>query len=187
MEAAPIQKRENRAVDEEEESLIGCSFSSLSASSSENSIGSSASSSDLTDDAASSPPSSCGGPLFEMSALEEQLPFKRGLSKFYQGESQSFASFSDIKSFEDLVKPERRALKKLKTSKSCGERLNSNRSLLSLKCCNRRMITKKAPKGPLSSSTGAARSCSLASKPPLHPQRPSNVLGSASQLVRLNI
>ncbi|KAK2396009.1 OS3 protein [Trifolium repens] len=52
-----------------------------------------------------------------MSSLFQQLPIKRGLSKVYQGKSQSFTSLTNVKSLEDLVKPESPYNKKLK---SCG-------------------------------------------------------------------
>jgi len=51
-----------------------------------------------------------------------QLPIKRGLSKFYQGKSQSFTCLSRVKSIEDLPKkeanPYRTRRKLLKESKS---------------------------------------------------------------------
>jgi hypothetical protein len=50
-----------------------------------------------------------------------QLPIKRGLSKFYQGKSQTFASLESVKSLEDLAKrgrPKRR--KMMESSKSYG-------------------------------------------------------------------
>ncbi|XP_042411507.1 uncharacterized protein LOC122001022 [Zingiber officinale] len=60
------------------------------------------SSSDLTDDALSTE-----GPLFELSAtLMAVLPIKRGLSKYFQGKSQSFASLSRATCIEDLAKKE---------------------------------------------------------------------------------
>lgn len=42
---------------------------------------------------------------------------RRGLSKFFDGKSQSFASLSAVGGLEDLPKP---AAKRLKTSRSCG-------------------------------------------------------------------
>ncbi|CAN1789028.1 Protein OXIDATIVE STRESS 3 [Linum perenne] len=53
-------------------------------------------------------------PLYELSDLMAQLPIKRGLSKFYQGKSQSYKSLlGSVNSLEDLVKkvPSRRILK----------------------------------------------------------------------------
>ncbi|KAK3210601.1 hypothetical protein Dsin_015307 [Dipteronia sinensis] len=73
----------------------------------------SSSSSDFVeeDDASSSTSStssssSSNGPLYELSALMAQLPIKRGLSKFYQGKSQSFTSLANVNNIEDLAKKE---------------------------------------------------------------------------------
>ncbi|XP_010451263.1 PREDICTED: uncharacterized protein LOC104733379 [Camelina sativa] len=79
----------------EEEDSSSCSLSSM------------CSSSDLTDeddddDDVSS--SSSNGPLEDLSDLMLHLPIKRGLSKFYEGRSQSFTSLANVKSLEDLMK-----------------------------------------------------------------------------------
>ncbi|KAJ8767417.1 hypothetical protein K2173_017461 [Erythroxylum novogranatense] len=53
--------------------------------------------------------SSYKGPLDTMDALEECLPIKKGLSKFYDGISKSFTSLADVSSIasvKDLAKPE---------------------------------------------------------------------------------
>ncbi|KAL8532254.1 hypothetical protein ACS0TY_008745 [Phlomoides rotata] len=55
-----------------------------------------------------------------MSSLLLQLPIKKGLSKHYNGKSQSFTSLSNVKCVEDLVKQENPFKKKLKTCKSYG-------------------------------------------------------------------
>lgn len=87
----------------------------------------SSSSSEMMEDATSSTSSSSSsstssdGPLYELSELMAQLPIKRGLSKFYQGKSQTFASLESVKSLEDLAKrgrPKRR--KMMESSKSYG-------------------------------------------------------------------
>ncbi|KAG6491675.1 hypothetical protein ZIOFF_046611 [Zingiber officinale] len=47
------------------------------------------------------------GPLFELSAtLMAELPVRRGLSKHFQGKSQSFTSLSEARCIEDLAKKE---------------------------------------------------------------------------------
>ncbi|CAN4086883.1 unnamed protein product [Withania somnifera] len=93
--------------------------------------GSCASSLDTTDDASSSP-SSCSpnsdGALYDLSSLMSQLPVKRGLSKFYQGKSQSFTSLSRVTSLEDLAKKESPYRRKLKSCKSYGAGLDSYKS-----------------------------------------------------------
>ncbi|CAL0301395.1 unnamed protein product [Lupinus luteus] len=62
-------------------------------------------------------------PLSDMSSLIQKLPIKRGLSKFYQGKSQSFTSLASVGSLEDLSKPENPYKKKLKSCKSSREDL----------------------------------------------------------------
>ncbi|CAI0543618.1 unnamed protein product [Linum tenue] len=59
-------------------------------------------------------------PLYELSELMSQLPIKRGLSRFYDGKSQSFASLGSVQSLEDLVKkvPSGRILKMKSKCKS---------------------------------------------------------------------
>ncbi|KAG0495064.1 hypothetical protein HPP92_006058 [Vanilla planifolia] len=43
-------------------------------------------------------------PLYDFSSVVEEVPPKKGLSKFYQGKSQSFTSLLEVKSLEDLPK-----------------------------------------------------------------------------------
>ncbi|CAL1414268.1 unnamed protein product [Linum trigynum] len=59
-------------------------------------------------------------PLYELSELMSQLPIKKGLSRFYDGKSQSFASLGSVQSLEDLVKkvPSGRILKMKSKCKS---------------------------------------------------------------------
>ncbi|KAM7254587.1 hypothetical protein ACFE04_003967 [Oxalis oulophora] len=62
-------------------------------------------------------------PLYELSDLMANLPIKRGLSKFYQGKSQSFASLKRVTSLDDLAKKEnpfrRRKIKPCKSYGAC--------------------------------------------------------------------
>ncbi|RCV35097.1 hypothetical protein SEVIR_7G224000v4 [Setaria viridis] len=109
MEAYVLFARGKQAIRfEEQEEDIGCDSSAA---------GSSTSSSDeveLADDASSS---GSTGDHFEMASLMTQLPIKRGLSKFFDGKSQSFASLAAVAGLEDLPKP---PAKRLKASRSCG-------------------------------------------------------------------
>ncbi|CAN6239579.1 unnamed protein product [Urochloa humidicola] len=82
------------------------------------------SSPDLDDDATSSSSGSSSSDRFEMSDLMTQLPFKRGLSRFFDGKSQSFASLAAVASLDDLAKPPR---KRLKPSRSYGGGLDAHR------------------------------------------------------------
>ncbi|KAI7989690.1 hypothetical protein LOK49_LG13G00715 [Camellia lanceoleosa] len=107
-----------------------CDFESSESSSLEGSINVSSSSLDLMEDATSSTSSSSSpsdGPLYELSELMAQLPIKRGLSKYYQGKSQTFGSLASVKSLEDLAKKGRRPYRrKVKSCKSYGGGLDNH-------------------------------------------------------------
>ncbi|KAJ4811732.1 oxidative stress 3 [Rhynchospora pubera] len=128
---------------QEEDDDIGSMSSFSDHEDSSNSVGSSASS-EVTEDASSSnsslsssssfqPPSMNDqfnqGPLFEMSDLISDLPIKRGLSKFFEGKSQSFTSLTNARNLEDLVKPERPYSKRMKYCKSYAGGLDRQKSL----------------------------------------------------------
>ncbi|CAM8899674.1 unnamed protein product [Rhodiola kirilowii] len=78
-------------------SSIGC----LSADSSSNSV-----SSNMVEDGddASSSPANRVEQMFQLSDLMSQLPIKRGLSRYYNGKSDSFKNLTSIKSLEDVPK-----------------------------------------------------------------------------------
>ncbi|KAH9801061.1 hypothetical protein KPL71_000880 [Citrus sinensis] len=113
-----FQQLNSKKIDSNEDSTF--SIDSSLEEDSTNSVSSSMSSSELVEDASSSTSSSCspsssssnGGPLYEFSELMAQLPInviifcgcRRGLSKFYQGKSQSFTSLASVKNIEDLAK-----------------------------------------------------------------------------------
>ncbi|GJM86447.1 hypothetical protein PR202_ga02307 [Eleusine coracana subsp. coracana] len=113
------------AVPDEQLEDIGSPSDSESPSTSRDSAGSS---SELDDDATSSSSGrSDSHHSFQMASLMTQLPFKRGLSRFFDGKSQSFASLQAVGSLEDLAKPPR---KRLKPSRSCGGGLDAHRGRL---------------------------------------------------------
>ncbi|KAK2654591.1 hypothetical protein Ddye_014447 [Dipteronia dyeriana] len=90
-----------------------------------------ASSSSSTSSSSHSPSSSkSNGPLYELSELMSQLPIKRGLSKYFQGKSQSFTCLSRVMSIEDLAKKETPYRKKMMKSncKSYGGGLDAYKS-----------------------------------------------------------
>ncbi|CAM8955991.1 unnamed protein product [Rhodiola kirilowii] len=93
--------------------LSSSSSSSVSSSFDSNGTSTSAASSDLADDASSQLSS---GPLYGLSELMNHLPIKRGLSKHYNGKSQSFTSLSKVISVEDLAKKERFCKRKMKAA-----------------------------------------------------------------------
>ncbi|PHT47062.1 hypothetical protein CQW23_11270 [Capsicum baccatum] len=144
--------------------------SSIGEGSSSISNGSCSSSLDTTDDASSSP-SSCSpnsdGALYDLSSLMSQLPIKRGLSKFYQGKSQSFTSLSRVTSLEDLAKKESPYKRRMKSCKSYGGGLDSYKSYTLPKAT----ILKKASKSSSFSAsfTNGKASFISRSRPPLVP------------------
>lgn len=121
-----------------------------------NSNVSSSCSSDLAEDASSSSsPSStlashADGPLYELSELMAQLPIKRGLSKFYDGKSQSFESLASVKCIEDLAKRGTPYISsKLKSCKSFAGGLDGQKSY-----SPKATIAKKGSRGSFLSTLG---------------------------------
>ncbi|XP_076888102.1 uncharacterized protein LOC143538419 [Bidens hawaiensis] len=89
----------------------------------DDSLESSSSSTDMIEDASSSTTSSSSScsPLFELSDLMAHLPIKRGLSKFYQGKSESFASLTSVKTAADLAKKEKYCCRSRGSMKRYGQ------------------------------------------------------------------
>ncbi|KAL9232132.1 hypothetical protein vseg_007273 [Gypsophila vaccaria] len=137
-------EEENRYVLEDDSSLSSSEFSNNSKESS------SSLDDDLVDEASSSwsssPRSSDNEPLYGLSKLMDQLPIKRGLSKYYQGKSQSFTSLARVTSLEDLAKKETSYQRRLKACRSYGGGLNNFKSFTQPKS----MISKRVSKGSLS-------------------------------------
>ncbi|KAI3775089.1 hypothetical protein L1987_49657 [Smallanthus sonchifolius] len=106
--------------------------------SNESSSVSSCSSFDTADDASSltcsssSSLNSNGSSALDLSDLMIQLPIKRGLSKFYQGKSESFTSLARVMSIEDLPKKMKNPYNKMRkmkaNSKSYGGGLDNYKS-----------------------------------------------------------
>ncbi|EXB74592.1 hypothetical protein L484_026289 [Morus notabilis] len=135
----------------------------------------STSSSDLVEDASSSCSSShSNGPLYELSELMAQLPIKRGLSKYFQGKSQSFTSLSKVRSIEDLAKKENpyNNRRKMKACKSYGGGLDAHK----LYTLPKATISKKASRGSFSFTTRKSVSFLGTNRPPPLPgQKTSDV------------
>lgn len=93
--------------------------------------------------------------------------YRRGLSNFFRGKSQSFTSLSRLKSIEDLAKKESPYRKKMKACKSYGGGLDGYKSYtLEPKAT----ISKKSSRSSFSSSFPGKRSTFLASgRPPPAP------------------
>ncbi|KAK9273724.1 hypothetical protein L1049_018534 [Liquidambar formosana] len=86
-----------------------CSSSSSSSSSIGKNSDLSGRSSDGEDSGEAEVQSSYKQPFDSMDALEEVLPIRRGISRFYSGKSKSFASLTDASStssVKDIAKPE---------------------------------------------------------------------------------
>ncbi|VYS59251.1 unnamed protein product [Arabidopsis thaliana] len=113
-------------------------FACLSSSSSSDSIGEN---SDDDEGGENEIESSYKGPLDMMESLEEALPIKRAISKFYKGKSKSFMSLSETSSLpvKDLTKPENLYSRR-------------RRNLLSHRICSRGGISKKPFKSVLAMS-----------------------------------
>ncbi|XP_010914897.1 uncharacterized protein [Elaeis guineensis] len=101
------------------------------------------------------------GPLDELSSLMAQLPFKRGLSKYYQGKSQSYSSLSDVRCLADLPKKETPYRRKMKSCKSYAGGLDGSPESNLDPGTSSKTISKKASGGSCASSIARSRS-----KPP---------------------
>ncbi|KVI03014.1 uncharacterized protein LOC112513611 [Cynara cardunculus var. scolymus] len=119
----------------------------------------------------SSPPRTTA--LGDMSDLLQQLPSKRGLSKHFQGKSQSFTSLSKVMCLEDLAKPENPFNKKMK---SCKSYVGLSRVLPppTRSSSSSKLFNKKAPSRASCSSLSIGRNGSYLglsnnSRPPTHP------------------
>ncbi|PKU62240.1 uncharacterized protein LOC110095060 [Dendrobium catenatum] len=180
MEDSFIPQISHGIMDEQEEDLG--SFSSFDEDDEVGVLSMNSSSSDLMEDANSSPSNDNleeeDGSLFEMSNLIAQLPLKRGLSKHFQGKSQSFSSLCNVRNLEDLAKPDRPYKKKLKSSKSYGGGLDCHKAL----SFARGSLIKKPFRGSFSSLGPKRHSFLSNNRPPIPPQRSSGSLSSQALL-----
>ncbi|GJX32382.1 mitogen-activated protein kinase kinase 1, partial [Tanacetum coccineum] len=84
-------------------------------------------SSEMVDDATSSH----DGPLYELSELMAQLPIKRGLSKYYQGKSESFGSLANLNNIEGLAKKSHKSRRLTKSPLSPKSIITKNKNISS--------------------------------------------------------
>ncbi|OIS97879.1 PREDICTED: uncharacterized protein LOC109233223 [Nicotiana attenuata] len=110
-----------------------------------NSSESLSSSFELDDDASSH------GPLYELSELMDHLPIKRGLSKYYQGNSRSFGCLASVKSLEDLAKKGNSYNQRMKSFKSFG--LDVKRSSFRPKATIKKKSYSSSSRRPILSNT----------------------------------
>ncbi|XP_015572921.1 protein OXIDATIVE STRESS 3 LIKE 2-like [Ricinus communis] len=120
--------------------------------------------------------SSIRGPLHSMGALEEVLPIKKGISKFYNGKSKSFTSLADASSassVKDFVKPENPYTRKRKNLLArniiCDDNFppKDNGSCVSKRPATSMNCPKSKNKRIESQSMSSSSSSHL---PPLHPR-----------------
>ncbi|XP_019173366.1 PREDICTED: uncharacterized protein LOC109168952 isoform X2 [Ipomoea nil] len=105
-------RRGEAIVENDDGGSSSSSSSSIGKNSDESAVGG-----DADDDGAEVQSSAEDGALGNSEDLEETLPLKRGLSKFYIGKSKSFTRLSDVSSYssiKDIVKPENAYTRKRK-------------------------------------------------------------------------
>ena len=94
---------------------------------------------------------------------------RRGLSKYYEGKSQSYTSLSDVRCLEDLAKKESPYRRRMKLSKSYGGGLDvSQKANFGPGPCSK-TISKKSSRSSCSSLAGLRRSSTnvhCSGKPP---------------------
>jgi hypothetical protein len=138
------------------------------------------------------------GPLDTMKDLEQDLPVKKGISKFYSGKSKSFTSLADAAGetcVQKIVKPEDPYAKKRKDSLARNLLIGRSRSYANVggisnskrtsnlgrrtSCLNLNYSADSGDEGKSSISTSISPPCPL---PPLH--RQPNRLSAAASLPR---
>lgn len=165
---------------ERDEDSDSCSSSSIGRNSD-----SSDGSSDCEDSAESEVQSSFKGPIDRFGDLEEMLPIRRGMSKFYNGKSKSFTSLADIasaSSVKDFAKPETRYTRKRKILLAHSTFLDKNRkyppkdagSEISKRLANsnRSTVTSETTISSIRRNCNSEENNSLSARctlPPLHP------------------
>ncbi|KAJ4950045.1 hypothetical protein NE237_026877 [Protea cynaroides] len=123
--ASSMKLEQQQQQSQEEEQLDSCS-SSIGRNSD-----SSGRSSDCEDSGEIEVQSSYKGPLDSLDALEEVLPIRRGISRFYCGKSKSFTSLADVaasSSIREVGKPENAYTRKRKNLVACNNFFDRNRS-----------------------------------------------------------
>lgn len=126
------------------------------------------------------------GALQNMSTLLQELPFKRGLSKHYNGKSQSFTSLSNVRSLEDMAKPENPYNKKLKSCKSYGVFLEGFKSdhlqhHVIRSSSSSRLSSKRGSCSSLRAKRNGSFLGNNSSRPPVPPHRSTSTTSFTSQ------
>ncbi|XP_022749971.1 uncharacterized protein LOC111299185 [Durio zibethinus] len=195
-EKSEDRRRLLSAEGREEDDLGSCSSSSIG----RNSDVSCESSSDGEDSTEAEVQSELKGPLDTMDALEEVLPMRRGISKFYNGKSKSFTSLADAAaaaSVKDFAKPDNPYNRKRKNLLSHSFLLDKNRnhpvrnggSEISKRLANssRNTVALGATMSSSASDCNSISSSSSSCPPPLHPQcKKSTTIRSSSATALTN-
>ncbi|XWS17487.1 hypothetical protein CRYUN_Cryun33cG0072100 [Craigia yunnanensis] len=196
---SPEEKSEDRrrllsAEKREEDDLGSCSSLSIG----RNSDVSGESSSDVEDSTEVEVQSKLKGPLDSMDALEEVLPIRRGISKFFNGKSKSFTSLADAvaaASVNDFAKPDDPYNRKRKNllahssllDKNRNHPLGNSRSEISKRLTNSNRSTVALGTTMSSSDFNSISSSPSSCLPPLHPQcKNSTTIRSSSPTTRTN-
>ncbi|KAA3457898.1 Photoactivated adenylate cyclase subunit alpha-like protein [Gossypium australe] len=166
------QRESVLAEDGEEEDDLGyCSSSSIGG----NSDVSGESSSDGEDSRETKVQSKLKGPLDTMDALQEVLPTRKGISKFYNGKSKSFTSLADAvtaSSVKEFAKPDNPYNRKRKNLLTRGSKRLGN-SYGSAMAFGTTMSSSD-----LNLMSSSPSSC----LPPLHPQYKKSTMISSSSI-----
>ncbi|KAJ0980873.1 hypothetical protein J5N97_009128 [Dioscorea zingiberensis] len=117
------------------------------------------------------------GPLETLDSLEESLPIRRGISKFYCGKSKSFTSLADASSTssaKDLAKPQNACTRKRKNLLAFGkiwDKLDGNLSRNNGGCTPKRPTNSNRSTASLTTSTSSSGSNSNNSEEEQEPYR----------------
>ncbi|XP_022728954.1 uncharacterized protein LOC111284537 [Durio zibethinus] len=193
-EKSEDQRRLLLAEEIEDDDLGSCSSSSIG----RNSDVSGESSSGGEDSTEAEVQSQLKGPLDTMDALEEVLPMRRGISKFYNGKSKSFTSLADaaaVSSVKDFAKPDNPYNRKRKNLLAHSSLLDKNRtnplrnsgSGISKRLANSNRSTMALGTTTSNSDFNSTSSSLSSCLPPLHPQcKKSTTIRSSSPTMRTN-
>ncbi|GLT25642.1 hypothetical protein SLA2020_007600 [Shorea laevis] len=119
--------------------------------------------------------SSYKGALDMMDSLEEVLPFRRGISKFYNGKSKSFTTLADAAdspSIKDIAKPENAYTRRRRNLLAINHVWDKNRSKRPISSSRSTLALAVAMSSSesLSSTSEESNSNSSPRLPPLHPR-----------------
>ncbi|XP_062180831.1 protein OXIDATIVE STRESS 3 LIKE 1-like [Phragmites australis] len=86
--------------------------------------------------------------IYDMSSMMSQLPGKKGLSRYYEGRSQSFACLEEVRCLEDLRKKDSPYKQKIKSCKSYVALGGMAKKTSSSSCANLNLVAAKGFRPP---------------------------------------